>query len=43
MYVITSSVYVLYYFNLLTKYSRILTYDLNNANVSSLSFIALSA
>ena len=39
MYVIISSVYVLYRFDLLIEYSRILTHDLINANVSSLSFI----
>ena len=42
MYVITSIICVLYRFDLLLKSSRIVTHDLNNANVSSLSFIVSS-
>ena len=39
MYIITFIVYVLYVFNVLSKSFRILTYDLNNANVFSFNFI----
>ena len=39
MYIITFIVYVLYLFNMLTESFRILTYDLNNANVFLFSFI----
>ena len=42
MYVITSIVCVLYRFDLLLKSFRISTHDLNNANVSSSSFIISS-
>ena len=42
MYAITFNVCVLYLFNLLTESFRILTHDLNNANVSLSSFIISS-
>ena len=43
MYVITFIIYVLYLFNMWTESFRILTHNLNNANVFSSSFIVLSA